>query len=154
MSHTSICIFIVSVAISILIGVWSIELNDWSVFGPDDICEDAKARQTRIIREQYFEKINLRIARKNALLDDLAAGDQTLAQVADEFVRLDQIAPSYTNLIRTRYPGNSDQEREANMAFEYISFRPFPPAERIRVITRLQREFETAFGHPVSPKYQ
>ena len=92
--------------------------------------------------------IAARIACKNALVDELIAGRATLAQVSDEFLRMNEEEPAILLILRHRYPGSGDEERSAHNVIGYVRVRYLPAAAEARVLDRLGREFADRFGHP------
>ena len=89
-----------------------------------------------------------RIAYKNSLVHELAAGRATLAQVSDEFLRLNEEEPVELMVVRNRYPGSGDEERSANNVIGFVLQLRLPVDEEARVLDRLGREFVGRFGHP------
>ncbi|OWK34423.1 hypothetical protein [Fimbriiglobus ruber] len=139
-----------SVVVAALFGVAAVDPKSWRGNSLEGVPEDPESKETRILLERRGETVNLRIARKDALLEDLIHGYRSLVQVADEFVELDMLAPTYIDLIRAQYPGSTDVERAANMVFEYIPAKQLPRDVEVRVLTRLRHEYEAAFGHPTA----
>jgi hypothetical protein len=90
-----------------------------------------------------------RIAYKEALIDTLIDGRATLAQVSDEFLRINEEDRAIMFSIRNRYPeASGDEERSANNVISFVRVRSLPAEVKSRVLDRLEREFEDRFGSP------
>src|SRR5207302_800885 len=87
-----------------------------------------------------------RIAYKDSLIRELVAGRATLAQVSDEFLRLNQEEPAAMFVLRSRYPGSGDEERSANNVIGFVHHLRLPADEEARALDRLGREFADRFG--------
>lgn len=92
-----------------------------------------------------------RIAYKNSLVAELVAGRATLAQVSDEFLRLNEEEPAELLVVRERYPGSGDEEKSANNVLGYVRMLRLPADEEARLFDRLDREFADRFGHRPPP---
>lgn len=92
-------------------------------------------------------EVRSRIAYKESLIGELIAGRATLAQVSDEFLRLNEDEPAAMVVLRARYPGSGDEERSANNVISFVLQRRLAAAEEARVLERLAREFADRFGH-------
>lgn len=88
-----------------------------------------------------------RIAYKDELIDRLIAGEATLAEVAGEFLFLNQDTQTLDK-VRSMYPGSDDEEKSARNVLDYVRCRNLPTKTNARLIERLQREFERAYGRP------
>lgn len=93
-------------------------------------------------------ELSSRIAYKDSLIRELVAGRATLAQVSDEFLRLNEGEPAAMFVLRTRYPGSGDEERSACNVISFVLLLRLPADRQARVLDRLGREFADRFGHP------
>ncbi|OWK40559.1 hypothetical protein FRUB_05478 [Fimbriiglobus ruber] len=115
---------------------------------------EADAARTKMTLERQSQTIDMRLAHKNALIDDLLAGHRTLADVATEFVRLERLPPSYFGVLKTKYPAASDEESAANSVFEFVNLHRLTPQEEARALVRLRLEFQKTYGHPPRPTWK
>jgi hypothetical protein len=100
------------------------------------------------------QELAARIAYKEALIDTLIDGRATLAQVSDEFLRINEDNRAIMFTIRHRYPDASgDEERSANNVISFVRVRTLPAEEKARVLGRLGREFEDRFGNPPAAEH-
>lgn len=93
-------------------------------------------------------EIAARISYKESLVRELVAGRATLAQVSDEFLRLNEEEPAMMLVLRGSYAGSGDEERSANNVLGYLRQLRLPADEEARLFDRLGREFADRFGHP------
>jgi hypothetical protein len=98
-------------------------------------------------------ELGARIAYKDLLVQELVAGRATLAQVSDEFLRLNEEEPAELHVLRHRYPGSGDEEKSANNVLHFVHLVGLPAAEEGRVRARLDREFADRFGHPPAANF-
>jgi hypothetical protein len=120
-----------------------------------DQAAPAAARNVVSSDDPNVDKLNLRtyhfaarIAYKDSLIRELVAGRATLAQVSDEFLRLNEEEPASLEVLRRCYPGPGDEERSAHNVLGYVLRFQLPADEAARVLDRLGREFAERFGHP------
>jgi hypothetical protein len=95
--------------------------------------------------EARLQAVKLRTEYKSVLIDRLVAGEATLAEVTDEFLRLNRDTPAL-GVIRLYLPGSSDEEKTAHNVVEYVKCRKLPADRRAEVMARLGREFADRFG--------
>ncbi|HET6576248.1 MAG TPA: hypothetical protein VFG68_21785 [Fimbriiglobus sp.] len=88
-----------------------------------------------------------RIEYKDALIDQLIAGQTTLTEVTGEFLALNRGTHILT-MIRAMYSGTNDEEKSARNVLDYVRQRMLPAEQNARVFKRLNREFAQAYGHP------
>jgi hypothetical protein len=87
-----------------------------------------------------------RIAVKEALIADLAAGRATLAGVTDRFQELNRDRPETLVMLRQIYRIPDARELTARNVLDFVAQRPFPsPAARAAVTRRLTAEFARLF---------
>lgn len=121
---------------------------------PDEAATTAATNQI-VANDSHAAKLNARtyelaarIAYKDSLVRELIAGRATLAQVSDEFLRLNEEEPVALKVVRDRYPGSGDEEKSANNVIGYVRQLRLPADEEARLFDRLGREFAGRFGHP------
>jgi len=90
-----------------------------------------------------------RIAIKEALVEDLIAGKQTLIEVAGRFAELNS-EESDAAVIRQHFPGACDLERNANNVLGYAEQRVNDPSARSHLMGKLGAEYCHHFGHPTA----
>jgi hypothetical protein len=93
--------------------------------------------------------VNDRIVIKEGLVTDLIAGRATLGEVTDVFLELNVPEEANMYLIRTRYHGATDAEKQAANVIEYTHLRDLPECEKATVMARLEAEYLHLFGHPL-----
>jgi hypothetical protein len=86
-----------------------------------------------------------RLMYKEELIDRLIAGDLTLAEVADEFLRMNRDTPVKT-AVRRSYHGSGDGEKSARNVLDFVRLRKLSARQAARVSERLHREFERTYG--------
>jgi hypothetical protein len=84
---------------------------------------------------------------KDYLVRELLNGRMTLAEVADEFLRVNADQPQVLESILRKYPGSSEREKSAHNVLAFACARCLTPAEAEEVLARLATEFAVAFGH-------
>ena len=94
-----------------------------------------------------LREVKRRAAYKGELTGRLAAGRATLAEVTAEFVRLNRGAPA-EGVLRSRYPGSSDEEGTDQNVLGYVRGLPLPPDREAEVLGRLGWGFAARFGRP------
>ena len=90
-----------------------------------------------------------RIAIKEALIEDLIAGKQTLLEVTERFAELNS-DESDAEMIRIHFPGACDLERNANNVLGYAEQRVNDPSARSLLMDKLGAEYCLHFGHPAA----
>ncbi len=106
---------------------------------------DAEVDAASAALDARREELLARIAYKEDLVNRLVAGQTTLDEVTAEFLRLNRGGP-VLDLIRTQYPGSSDEEKTARNVLEYVRQRRLPADQNARVMARLRQEFERRYG--------
>jgi hypothetical protein len=94
-----------------------------------------------------LREVKRRAAYKGELTGRLAAGRATLAEVTDEFVRLNRWTPA-EGVIRSQFPGSSDEEGTDQNVLGYVRGLPLPPDREAEVLGRLGWGFAARFGRP------
>jgi hypothetical protein len=121
--------------------------------GPDDGERygdfDSHGDVVRSELEAQLQSVKDRTAYKSDLIDRLIAGNATLAEVTDEFRRLNRGTPA-VGVIRVYYRGSSDEEKNARNVITFVDLRPLPADRKAEVLARLAREFEGRFGRPLT----
>jgi hypothetical protein len=117
----------------------------------DRRAEDLDPDQAGVRRDlaARLQTTKLRIEYKTHLIDRLVAGDATLAEVTDEFLRLNRGTPAM-GVIRLYCPGSGDEERTARNVVGFVECRELPADRRAEVMARLGREFAGRFGRPLA----
>ena len=96
--------------------------------------------------DQRQHLIAARLAYKDALAHDLAAGQASLREVAELYLVSNQQAPSNVEVLRQQHPGLSDLEANAQNAIAFTEAVKLPDGERAAVRERLGREWAELAG--------
>jgi hypothetical protein len=84
---------------------------------------------------------------KDYLVRELIDGRMTLAEVADEFLRVNAEEPAILESILKKYPGADDREKSAHNVLAFASARCLNEAEAEEMMARLSTQFAALFGH-------
>lgn len=84
---------------------------------------------------------------KDYLVRELLDGRMTLAEVADEFLRVGAEQPRVLEAILEKYPGANDREKSAHNVLAFACARCLTEAEAEDVMARLSSQFAVLFGH-------
>jgi hypothetical protein len=118
-----------------------------SFAGLDLSADQANITERRIALEEESDVVMNRVEYKEHLIRQLIEGELTLEQVMVEFLRVNEIAPELTGIIRDRYQGSGDEEKTAQSVLEFVRLRVPGGQGRDRLWVRLDREFQELFGH-------
>jgi hypothetical protein len=143
----------VSVAVAAARPAWaaSAGLDVWNL--PDLDRQTADATEESRDLDARDAEVRERIDLKERLVENLVAGRTTLAEVAAQFVALNESRPEYARLIRETYPGATEEEKVARHVVENALLRLAgrPAAERAEVAARLDGELRRLAGDPAAP---
>jgi hypothetical protein len=101
-------------------------------------------------QQQLHEKnllLNVRIQIKDALIEDLIHGRTTLMAVASQFHALNAEMPCHMIILQMQHPNVSGLELAALNVIDFVEIKNLPAAQHRKVMARLRREFQRAFGH-------
>lgn len=110
----------------------------WSSCELQDSMEEVAERGRRLDEEDAT--VRQRIVVKEALIDQLIAGNITLAEVTTAFLQLDEDRPASTPSIRSIFPGRTDQEKLIKNVMSYIEMRIPDKNQLAIVMSRLDGE--------------
>jgi len=124
--------------------VRSAGLDVWNVRQLEKVANEA-AEQGRQLDEEDAE-IRHRIRAKEVLVAELVAGRTTLAVVTSQFRALNEPYPEYQRMIRTHFPGATDEEKMARNVIAYTLPRVPDPSRRHALVRRLDSELHSMLG--------
>ena len=137
---------IVPAAVVFVVAALFVSVESGTVGGDVATCADPEMDAERRRMQAQLESAVARIAYKDELINRLIADQATLAEVAGEFLRMNQTTPAL-GIIRDLYPGSDDEEKSARNVIEFVRQRKLPAERNAEVLGRLRREFERAYGH-------
>lgn len=85
------------------------------------------------------EDVQHRIAVKETIIDDVLAERCDLATATARFAELNATRPQCMNVIRTAYPGDTDEEKLARNVISFCEARA-PAAQRVALAERLEAQ--------------
>ena len=141
MSRFGAYVFVVPLAAGI--GYW-IATFDPQRFDNQPI--DTVSGTSPALRER-LERNHASAAYKEYLVRELVVGRMTLADVADEFLRVNAEEPPVLASILRDFPGANDREKSAHNVIAFACSRCLTAAQQEEVMTRLATEFAGLFGH-------
>ena len=113
---------------------------------------DESASETEKMRDLDTEsaEIRRRIEVKDAMIQNLIAGRTTLAEVAAQFLALDENRPTYMNVLRSNNPGATDEEKMARHVIDYTfpSLGKESLIQKAAVMVRLEAELHHLTSGP------
>jgi hypothetical protein len=117
---------------------------------PEPADADPAPEQTALSRDldDRLRTAKLRVEYKEELIGRLVGGRLTLDEVTGEFLRLNREYPQALAVVRLYHRGSGDEEKTARNVLAYVRCRPLPADAKARVLARLEREFESRYGHP------
>ncbi len=95
------------------------------------------------------DDVRRRIEVKELIIADLIARRTTLAEATERFTVLNESRPQYLTVIRSKYPGETDQEKMARNVIGFAQLR-VAPAERDALNRRLEMELRQMLASRVS----
>ena len=89
--------------------------------------------------------IERRIAYKDQLIAGLVERRYHLDEVAREFLQIINEDAASLNVLRSKYPGRTDEVRAALNVIEYVRCQPLPTCEQTAAVAHLQGEFRRLY---------
>ena len=118
-------------------------LDVWNQPARGREAKEVAATTRRLERE--LDMIRHRIEIKERLVARAIEGRATLAEVAAQFLALDQDHETWMLMIRDKFPGVTDEETMARNVIEYTLEKLADPSAKERVAWRLRTEFRVLF---------
>jgi hypothetical protein len=115
----------------------------WNLPGLERQLQDDAAR--RLVLERRDEETMHRMAVKENLIADLRAGVRSLADVADEFYRMNADAPESIDLLCAHFQCTDEREACARSVVAYM----VPNSDLSNAPDCVKAEFAQLFGHPL-----
>ncbi len=96
------------------------------------------------------KELRRQIEVKDTLIDELIAGQTTLAEVTSQFMILNRSQPVSAFLVRRDYPGATDEEKTARNVISYATAELSKgcPDRKEEVLAHLEAEFERIRNSP------
>jgi len=98
----------------------------------------ANTEEASVLANQDDE-IRHRISLKEVIIADLLANRITLAEATEQFTVMNASRPQYMTMIRSSFPGETDQEKFARNVISFALLR-VKPQERDALNHRLEKE--------------
>jgi hypothetical protein len=118
-------------------------LDVWNQPARGREAKEVAATTRRLERE--LDMIRHRIEIKERLVAALIEGRATLAEVAAQFLALDQDQEAWMLMLRAKFPGGTDEEKIARNVIQYTLAKLADPFAKERVAWRLRTEFRVMF---------
>jgi hypothetical protein len=133
-------LLVCSVAVGVVLGILTLDPP-----APDTSNDSAAAGDptlgARLSRNSELVEYKQYVAR------ELVAGRMSLAEAADEFLRVNAEDPKVLASILEKYPGADEREKSAHNVIAFARARCLTEAEANEVYDKLAAEFALLFGH-------
>jgi hypothetical protein len=117
-------------------------VTEWKSDDPEIV-----ATQRKMDTQQH--ELAQRMMYKEVMITDLLAGKCTLAEVSDEFLRMNRELPSALTVIRSKYPAKSDEELSALNVLDYVNERLTREKHDPACVVELHKQYFARFGQNV-----
>ena len=121
-----------------------------SHLGPDKFRDDPAGLDESVLDPTLQGRLSQNdavVKYKDYLVREMLGGRMTLAEVADEFLRVNAEQPKVLAGVLEKYPGANDREKSAHNVIAFACGRCLTPAEESEVLAKLSTEFAATFGY-------
>lgn len=148
--------------LAILVGVvWAADRVGWCADAGADVWNlpalEAQLAETAARRKQLDDAdgiVEHRLAVKEALIDELIVGRQSLADVAEQFRQMNQDRPESLAILTRNYQTDDLREVAVRNVLAYVGYRHFhSEAKREAAVALTHAQFRTLYpgANPVAP---
>jgi hypothetical protein len=147
-TRTIVVAALATVAALSSVGLGWREEFDLGFVGPGSSIGETRLEQQRLdSMNQECERTSRRVSMRESIVENLLSGLLTLREAAEQFDALNHTNPPTLAFIRSRFEGNSDEERAARQVIAFVGeYLMQRPSEREKALQRLEYEYRREYG--------